>query len=395
MIAYKRFYVYVMIIMSVMSVIGIGNADAEYLYTKPERPLKILFVVGCFPLLPETFIVNQLTGLIDRGHEIAIYSSHMGQKKIHPDVLKYGLLNLTSYGQLPFDIASYDIILCQFGPLGKKFIKIKKELGLKAKIVTCFRGYDITQEVQEKGRHVYDTLWKEGDLFLPVCEYFRDVMIDLGCNPNKIIVHHSAIDLDRFAFRSKKKGSDGISIVSVNRLVPKKGTFYAINAVRALLKKYPTIRYNIMGDGRLKSYLANIIERSGTQRNIKLLGWGTHDDVAELLKTADIFVLPSLTDSSGNMEGIPNALKEAMAVGIPVVSTYHAGIAELVENGKTGFLVRCGDSRELAQKIEYLLDNPQERARMGVLARKKVEDEYETNTLNDRLIAIFYELLKK
>lgn len=359
-----------------------------------RRPLKILFALGCFPLLPETFIVNQLTGMIDRGHKIAICSSHPGQKKIHPDVLKYKLLDRTYYGTIPSDIATYDIILCQFGPLGKKWLKIKKELGLKAKIVTCFRGYDITKEVKGKGPDVYDSLFKEGDLFLPVCDYFKNIMIDLGCDAKKIIVHHSAIDIKRFSFRKEKKG-EGLSIVSVNRLVPKKGTSYAISAVCSLIKKYPHIRYSIMGDGELKQRLNAAINKGRAQRTIKLLGWGTHDDVAKLLRTADIFVLPSVTARDGNEEGIPNALKEAMAVGIPVVSTYHAGISELVDNGKTGFLVACADSKELARKIEYLIKHPEERLNMGVLARERIEQEYDTEKLNDRLVSILYALLDK
>lgn len=373
----------------------IGDKDVglnEYL--KPERPLKILFVVGCFPLLPETAILNQMTGMIDRGHEVTIFAAHEGQKKMHPDVMKYELLDHAYFGELPPDLDSYDIILCQFGPLGKKFVKIRKELKLKAKIITCFRGYDITKEVQEKGRHVYDRLFTEGDLFLPVCYYFKDIMVDLGCDPDKIIVHRSAIDLDKFIFRSKKKG-EGISIVSVNRLIPKKGTIYAINAVRTLLKKYPGIRYSIMGDGYLKRRLVSHISKSNVQRNIKLLGWGTQEEVIDLLQTADIFILPSLTASDGNEEGIPNALKEAMAVGIPGVSTYHAGIAELVDNGKTGFLVRCANSKDLAQKIEYLIEHPELRMQMGVAGRKRIEEEYETNQLNDRLEAILYKLLDR
>jgi len=357
-----------------------------------ERPLKILCVVGSFPLLPETFILNQLTGLIDRGHDVRIYAAHRGQRKVHPNVTKYKLIERAYYGALPPDLARYDIILCQFGPLGRKFAKIKKDFGLKAKVITCFRGYDISQEVQRKGRHVYDHLFKDGDLFLPVCSYFKDKLIYLGCDPKKIKVHHSAIDLNRFVFREKRKG-EGMHVVSVNRLVPKKGTFYAIQAVSSLLKEYSGLRYSVLGDGHLKSYLEHLIRKKGAQHRIKLLGWGTQDDVIELLKTADVFVLPSLTAADGNEEGIPNAIKEAMATGIPVVSTFHAGIAELVDDGKTGFLVPSGDSQSLAQRIEYLLNNPEERRKMGVLGRKRVEAEYDTDKLNDRLIEIFYELL--
>jgi colanic acid/amylovoran biosynthesis glycosyltransferase len=380
------------LLLSVITVSCGDKKNKEKSHELAGRPLKILFALGCFPLLPETFIVNQLTGLIDRGHDIAIYSSHPGQVKVHPDVERYKLLKRTYYGKLPADIAKYDIILCQFGPLGKKFLKIKEELGLKAKIVTCFRGYDITQEVKEKGKHVYDSLFEKGDLFLPVCDYFKKIMIGLGCPREKIVVHHSAINLDRFAYNNSAK-SKNIRLVSVNRLVAKKGTMYAIKAVASLLKKYPNLQYHIMGDGIMRRQLSRLIAQCRAGHAIKLLGWGNHDEVAKLLKTADIFLLPSLTDRTGNEEGIPNALKEAMAVGVPVISTHHAGIAELVEHGKSGFLVPPGNAAALADKIEYLIQHQQERTDMGLASRAIVEREYDTDILNDQLIALFYKLL--
>lgn len=409
MIRNKRLCVSVAVIIGISISILVGLVSVSYgsdQYQKPLRPLKILCVVGSFPSLPETFILNQLIGLIDRGHRVAIYASQKGQQKMHPDLIKYRLLDYTYYGELPPDIDSYDIILCQFGTLGNQFLPIKKELGLKAKLVTCFRGHDITREIQEKGERVYDQLFAQGDLFLPVCTYFKDILIDLGCPPEKIKVHHSGIDLDRFAFRDteisdiemrdtkiRERKKESITIVSVNRLIPKKGTVYAINAVRLLSKKYPTLQYKIMGDGPLRQQLMAHVNEHKMHRAIKLLGWGTHDEVAALLQRADIVVLPSLTGADGNEEGIPNILKEAMAVGIPVVSTYHAGIAELVKDGETGFLVACANSKELARKIEYLIEHPEVRAQMGIAGRACVEQEYDTNKLNDQLVDYFYALL--
>ncbi len=366
------------------------------IYPKPERPLKILFVVGSFPLLPETFIVNQITGLLDRGHEVFIYACHNGgqKRKVHADVIKYDLLKRTYVVQLPSDLHTYDIILCQFGPLGKKFVKIRKQLGLEAKIITCFRGYDLSREIKSKGKHAYDRLFQEGDLFLPVCEYFKDKLIKLGCDPQKIIVHHSAIDPSRFKFRTNfSKKTDTVLIYSVNRLVPKKGTEYAIRAVSRLIHKYPALRYNIVGGGYRKGFLLRLIRRLRLYNKIKLLDWATQDEVIAALKKADIFILPSVTARDGNEEGIPNALKEAMSCGIPVVSTYCAGIPELIKDGKSGFLVRQRDVINLTHKIEYLMKHSEQRVKMGIEGRKVVEKEYDVEKLNDRLLELFYSVL--
>ncbi len=381
-----------------------------------KRSFKILCVFGGFPLLSEVPSLNILTGLIDRGHDVYVYA-YVGKDEtiVHPAVTEYKLLERAYYKELPADIHEYDIIMCQFGPLGKVFLEIKKKLGLKAKIVTCFRGFDISLEIRLGGRHTYDSLFKEGDYFLPVCNYFKDILIELGCPEDKIRVHHSAIDLKRFVLSDKSKNNrnsnsigknskdmgavigknekdEKITIVTVSRLVPKKGLDYSVLAVASLLKKYPQIQYFIMGGGSLEGKLRSLIYRQKAGSNITLLGAGDHNTVLELLNRADIFVLSSLTDQDGNEEGIPNALKEAMSVGIPVVSTYHAGISELVENGKTGLLVPCASAVELAEKIEYLIKNKQEAAIMGLAGHEHVQKEYDTEKLNDQLVGIFYSL---
>jgi len=389
----KKVLFFIMLIM-VNKIVGI-SFDIKL----TRRPLKILCALRTFPVLSEVFIINQLTGFVDRGHDLSIYAMRSKQNMVHPVILKYNLLDCTYYN-LPPDIHDYDIIICQFGTLGQKFVEIKKNLGLKAKIITCFRGYDISREIKEKGKHIYDSLFEKGDYFLPVCNYFRNILIELGCPEHKIRVHHSAVDFKKFVLNDKNKTSkegnrdnEKITIVSVNRLVPKKGTIYSIRAIVSLLKKYPQIQYLIMGDGPLHDDLMNAIHRYGAADNIKLLGWGNHDDVLRLLNQADIFVLASMTDKEGNEEGIPNCLKEAMSVGIPVVSTDHAGINELVEDGKTGFLVRSKFVLGLAKKIEYLIKNRQEARAMGIAAHDHVQLEYDTEKLNDQLIEIFYSLL--
>jgi len=298
----KFLFFIVLVVVSEMTATGFGVRIGQTF----RRPLKILCVLGSFPLLPEIYVVNQLIGLIDRGHEVYIYANRKGQSIVHPAVEKYNLLKRAYYKELPRDIHTYDIIICQFGPLGKNFVKIKKQLGLKAKIITCFRGYDISREIKSKGKHTYDSLFEEGDYFLPVCKYFKNILIKLGCPAHKIRVHHSAIDLQRFALRSdrrserngvtanfdsmvsesfdsgvsenfdsdvrdsfdsnvnkydlnKHKEEKKITIVSVNRLVPKKGTIYSILAIISLLKKYPQIEYYVMGGGPLHDRLMSVI----------------------------------------------------------------------------------------------------------------------------------------
>ncbi len=362
----------------------------------PERPMRILFVVGYFPVLPETFIINQITKLIDEGHEVFIYSFRKGNfKKVHSDVHKYHLLKRTSYGRFPAKAPQFDIVYCQFGIQGAKLLKIKRRYKFKSKIVTCFRGSDISCYLRRRPR-AYRELFKSGDLFLPVCKFFRQRLIKRKCDPKKIIVHHSAVDCEKFSY---KKGTlrpgKKIRIVTVGRLVEKKGIKYSIRAIAKLIQKYPYIEYTIIGDGPLREELALLIKTLKLEDHVVLHGAATHNKVVDTLAKAHIFVLASVEGSDGNQEGIPNVLKEAMACGIPVVSTFHAGIPELVEDGISGLLTLQRNTGDLAKKIQYLIMHPEVWESMGQAGRKKVEQEFEIEKTVNKLERLFRGLLKK
>ncbi len=385
-----------------------SNGSEISVPNKKQKPLKILFVVSSFPPNSGTAILNQITGLIDRGHDVYVYARRKGPLELsHPHMAQYNLLkrayfNLPAKGKkknqlnnLPPDLATFDIIYCQFGHRATEFLLIKMGRQLKAKFVTCFRGSDLSKNVKVNPKK-YDLLLRKGDLFFPVCDAFKKRLISLGCDPKKIIVHHSAIDCEKFSFKPRTLNEgDIINMVTVCRLTEKKGLTYSINAVAQLIRKYPAIRYDIVGFGPLEKELKQLIKKLGVQNHIKLVGWASEDEVAAILDNVHIFLLASVTAKNGDEEGIPNALKEAMARGIPVVSTYHSGIPELVNNGVSGFLVSQRSSAMFAKKIEYLINNPNLWHEMGLAGHKKVKEGYDKEEVNDQLVNIFKRLVNK
>lgn len=359
------------------------------------RPkLNILVVVELFPRFTQTFILSHITNLIDRGHNVYIFANKKGNTSDSRDIVsKYNLIERTHYQQIP-DLNRFDIILCQFGNLGLQFAKLKLKQNFKAKIVTCFRGYDLSGEIK-KNPHIYDSLFEIGDLFLPVCSYFKDRLVALGCPSEKVIVHYSDIDCSKFYFRSRSLGTfDKIRIITIARLVNQKGLEYAIRTVAKIYKQYSNITYRIVGDGRLKEQLKTLIRTLKAERYIKLLGSLDHNQIIEILNKAHLFILPSVTSTSGCQEGMPVALQEAMAMGLPVIGTYHSGISELIADGKNGFLVKERDVNGLTEKIKYLIRHPEIWNKIGKAGRKEIEDKYETKKLNNKLVEIFYHLLK-
>jgi len=410
--------------------------------------MRIAFIVASFPVLSETFILNQIVGLIERGNTVDIYALDDGAEgdtsKVHQDVKKYNLLertyyvpkipvnhlirlikgiwlsrefaknpliwwrslNISKYGSQAASLRllyrakslvgkePYDIIHCQFGTLALMTMALREIGAIKGKLVTSFRGYDISEFVQTSGKDVYNELFATGDFFLTNCNYFKNRLINLGCDRSKLIVLGSGIDCSRFVYTPRTIPADGqIQIVTTGRLVEKKGIEYCIQAVAKLAKIHRNIEYKIIGDGPLKAQLQDLIDTLGVNDKVKILGWQQQQEIINHLRQSHIFMATSVTASDGNQDAPVNTLKEAMAMGMPVIGTLHGGIPELIEDGVSGFLVPERDVDAIAAKLSLLIEHPQNWANMGKAGRAYVEKHYDTNQLNDRLVDIYQQIL--
>jgi len=384
MFSYKRLTLIFIIFSSMIS------------YGHEAKPLNVLFIVGYFPCRSQTFVLNIITALIDKGHNVSIFSFHKDDLIfVHPNVEKYKLLNRVIYEKFPSKLPECDIVFCQFGYLGRRIFEmdnLTRWLSTK-KVVVCLRGSDITAHLQ-KDVKMYNRMFKRADLFLPVCDYFIQKLIALGCKASKIAVHHSAIDCSQFFFEVKQKPENGIiRLVSTCRLVKKKGLDYAIKAIADVVKKYPQIHYTIVGDGPEYKYLKSLVKQLNLQDKVTLCGWKSQDEIVSILSRSHIFLLPSRTAPDGNEEGIANALKEAMAMGLITIGSRHAGTPELIDHGVSGFLVAEKSIFDLTYAIKYIIEHPSIWEPMGRAARKKIEDEFETKQSIEKLEKLFYRLL--
>ena len=361
------------------------------------RPLNVLFVVAYFPAPSQTYILNLMTGLLDHGHNISILS--FLKKKCenpHPNIEEYSLMDHVIYGtesQLP----NCDIVFCQSATLANRMLKNKalQQWLADKKIAVCLRGHDITKNSLKKDSNLYAELFERAHLFLPVCDYFKQLLIKLGCPVEKIIVHHSGIDGSQFFFKERKKPEKGyIRFVSVCRLIEKKGLEYALQAFATVFKEYKNILFTIIGDGPLKVKLRKLIKKLKLEKKIILFGWGNQDQIVKILNQSHIFLLPSITAQNGDEEGIANALKEAMAMGLVTVGSWHAGTPELIADGESGFLVPQKNSQALASKIKYIIEHPEIWRAIGITARLKIEDEFESKKIVKQLEQLFYELIR-
>ena len=254
---------------------------------------------------------------------------------------------------------------------------------------------DITQK-DKQAPGFYAELFREGDLFLPVSRSLEAYLLALGCPPEKSVVHHSGIDLSRLPWRARTRGpGERTLIVTVGRMVEMKGLAYGIEAVARLVEGGLDVEYHMIGAGPLKDELVALVRRLGIEDRVHMHGGIPHDQVLSLLDRAHLMLAPSVTAANGEAEGIPNAVKEGMATGLPVVATRNSGIPELVADGVSGYLVPERDAAALAERLQWLCEHDECWEAMGRAGRARVEQEYARDALNDELVQWYERLVRR
>lgn len=385
--------------------------------------------------------MSQITGLIDRGHDVEIYADRPGESGlVHEAVAAYNLHERTFYVpqsfrpnprrlssppivrsttsrspfwnrmreaarfalmtlgyqmMIPGRRRRYDIVQCHFGGNGRKALALMRGGILSGRLVTTFHAYDINVYPQEYGRDVYHRLFRRGDLFTPISGHARSRLIELGCSPDRTVVHRMGVDPRGLPYRPRVyQRQRPVRILSVGRLVEKKGIEYALRSIGQLSATGYALEYQIVGDGPDRVSLERLSHELGIEKNTVFSGALTQDSVREAIYASDIFLLPSITARDGDQEGIPVALMEAMSAGMPVIATDYAGIPELVEHGISGFLVAERDVESLSWQLKKLIDQPEAWPEMGSAGHARIEAEYNVEALNDLLVERYRELIR-
>jgi glycosyltransferase involved in cell wall biosynthesis len=219
----------------------------------------------------------------------------------------------------------------------------------------------------------------------------RDAACVIACNPDvagdlrragapvHLIPH--GVDLERFTPTPPPNG-EVLSLLAVGRLVPKKGFPVLIDAASRLLAPF---FLRIVGDGPDREALERQIAAAGLEDRVRLVGPRTHDDLPAEYASADIVVVPSVMDATGDRDGLPNVVLEAMSSGRPVIASDVGAVSSAVVDGRTGVLVPPGDPGALAGALEFLVDQPDYRERLGREARARVERDFELHSCTTRL----------
>jgi colanic acid/amylovoran biosynthesis glycosyltransferase len=290
----------------------------------------------------------------------------------------------------PLERPAYDIIHCHFGLPGILGQHLREIGALKGPLLTTFYGYDVGSYVARVGTRVYDQLFRKGEAFTCLSNFMRGRIIAAGCDPAKISVFKLGTDITKFDFRERRLDPDGaIHLITVARLVEKKGLEYSIKALASPVRQFPRLDYTIVGDGYLRKNLTLLIKRLNLQKCVTLVGWKTQEEVRRLLAEAHIFVLTSVLSSDGDVEVQGVVLQEAQAMGLPVVCTNHNGFPKSIVDGQSGFLVPERDVDALSAKLAELICRPDAWLEMGKKGRAFVEAEFDQSRRDDALVELY------
>ncbi|PQJ73322.1 glycosyltransferase [Polaribacter butkevichii] len=410
---------------------------------------RILFIVDSFPTLSETFIVNQITGLIDEGYDIRIFSIAENKKvKIHQVIKEYRLLEKTYYNTIRIPVKKYKRILYALTLLISKFYKIqwrilfntlnikkhKKEAynlnlfyksiyfvfnkmphiihvhfghnGIKfselkdlniipssVKIVVTFHGYDLFPNKETFYRNKYKLLFKKATVFTVNTVYLKNLLKAVNPRLKNIELLPMGPNLKLFKVKkaNKRNTEEPINISYCGRLINLKGSCLMIDIAKVLKEKEISFKMNIIGEGELMDELQQKTKDFNLENFIKFYGGLSQEKIKNIFKESHLFISPGIEDEvtkRAETQGL--VIQEAQAMALPVLVSDAGGMQYGMIDGKTGYVLPQKDINAFVNKIIYLKENEEVRQIMGNYGMRYVNNHFTTTKLTKDLIDKVY-----
>ena len=260
--------------------------------------------------------------------------------------------------------------------------------------VVSFHGADVRVNLDSPAaRRLFPDLFGACTLVLARSNSLASSLLDLGCPPAKLRIQRAGIPLGTFRYMSRQKPTDGAwRILQACRLVAKKGIEMTIRAFAAFSKRHPNASLTIAGDGPLRGALEDLAARLGLERSICFAGFVTQSALLDLYQESHLFLHPSEKTPDGDREGIPNSLLEAMATGLPCITTRHGGIPEAVTHLESGIMVRESDLLGLGNWLERLARDDGLRNSLGLRAARVIAEKFDLTKQIEKLEKIYLSL---
>lgn len=415
--------------------------------TIKKQKLNIAIVVDAFPALSETFIVNQIADLIERGHNITILSFNKGNfEKIQPVLTKYSLLektvfftfcpptrfdrlrllfaviknkpssiqwhllfscfNFFAHGKKSLDLSlvylcqwflnrePFDVIHAHYGHNGAFIADIKAHGLLKeCKLVVSFHGYDIWPSKIADFKKKYINLPKQASLLIANTEYTKEILGKIFDDLSKVVIIPVGLDTNYFKKKSDAPSASIFNIVFCGRMVECKAPQRVVEIGRLLLTHFNLHNFKVVmiGDGHLLAETKQLAESYGMKEYFVFMGAQSQDVVRDTMDHSHVFLLPGTYEiENQNAETQGLVVQEAQSMGLPVIVSDAGGTKYGLIEGETGFVVKETDIAGFAEKIAFLINNPIVRQTMSANAIAFIQENYDSTVLGTTLEALYY-----
>ncbi|MGQ0732804.1 MAG: glycosyltransferase [Acidobacteriota bacterium] len=277
------------------------------------------------------------------------------------------------------------VLLGEYLDASLPWLGLARELGIP--FFAHAHGYDVSLRLREPYYRIEYLRYRRCAGVITMSEASRNRLIALGLAPERTHCIPYGVDVpERFVQRPPRAS---LRLLAVGRMVAKKGPILMLDAVRQVQRSGVRIRFDLVGTGPLDAGARQFVATHALEQIVTLHGACDHTRVKELMTGADIFVQHSVTDpETGDEEGLPVAILEAMSSGLPVVATRHAGIPEAVDDGMTGFLVDEGDTAAMAERIGSLLRDRDLRLSMGHMGWNVARTRFTWATERSKLLGL-------
>jgi glycosyltransferase involved in cell wall biosynthesis len=359
---------------------------------------KIAFVTANLNAYSETFIKAQLDLLQPEVvfHDGRLPSKMNGELIISPFWHRINRISrklfqldiITLQGRIAYLLRKkkIDIVLAQYGPAGVAMLPVCKKARIP--LVVHFHGFDASHiPTLQKYKSSYQEMFSYAKYIIVVSTAMLHAIKELGCPVDKIVLNTYGIN--EIFFNCKPLFESNI-FFAAGRFVEKKGPEFTIGSFHKIVPQFPDARLYLAGDGPLLEHCRQLVKTLSLEKNVFFPGILKPEMIAGFMQKSIAFVQHSLVATSGDSEGTPVAIMEASAASLPVISTYHAGIPDVILDGITGLLVPEKDIEKMADAMMVLLKDKKLARKMGQAGRERIKSEFSMERYIDVLKSLLY-----